>query len=309
MYYLGVDGGGTKTAFALLDQKRNVVATYELGTCYHVEVGLEGAQEVLKSGVLALLEQVSGSIDDIDFAFFGLPAYGEDSDLINQIDALPSSFMSPEKYQCDNDMVNGWAAAFDCADGINIVAGTGSIAYGVNQKNTARCGGWGEVFSDEGSAYWVGRKGLQVFTKMSDGRLSKGPLYDLLKSTLDFKHDLDITALVLCHWNSERSKIASVSALVYKAASEGDKHAIAILEEAANELAEIVEGTTKSLEFSKDKLVKVSYSGGIFNAGKFVLTPFIKALENLSNNYKVYEPLHSPVVGAALYAEKLAKLN
>ncbi|MBU2923654.1 BadF/BadG/BcrA/BcrD ATPase family protein [Colwellia sp. 4_MG-2023] len=308
MYYLGVDGGGTKTAFVLLDQQRNVVATHELGTCYHVEVGLEGAQSILQSGVLALLEQVSGSIDDIIFAFFGLPAYGEDSELINQIDALPSSFMSAEKYQCDNDMVNGWAAAFDCADGINIVAGTGSIAYGVNQTKTARCGGWGEVFSDEGSAYWVGRKGLQVFTKMSDGRLSKGPLYDILKSTLDFDYDLDITALVLCHWNSERSKIAAVSALVYQAASEGDQHAIAILAEAANELADIVEGTTKSLAFKDEDIIKVSYSGGIFNAGKFVLDPFVKALERLPNHYKVYEPLCSPVIGAALYAEKLSTL-
>ncbi|MGO2076599.1 MAG: N-acetylglucosamine kinase [Pseudoalteromonas sp.] len=170
MYYLGVDGGGTKTAFALLDHEHNVVASHESGTCYYVEVGLGGAQSVLESGVKALLEQVNGSVGDITFAFFGLPAYGEDSKLINEINALPSHFMCSDKYHCDNDMVNGWAAAFNGADGINIVSGTGSIAYGVSNNQNARCGGWGELFSDEGSAYWIGRNGLQVLTKMSDGR-------------------------------------------------------------------------------------------------------------------------------------------
>lgn len=309
MYYLGVDGGGTKTAFTLLDHAHNVVASHESGTCYYVEVGLDGAQSVLESGVKALLEQVNGSVDDITFAFFGLPAYGEDSKLIDEINALPSHFMRSDKYHCDNDMVNGWAAAFNGADGINIVSGTGSIAYGVSKNQNARCGGWGELFSDEGSAYWIGCKGLQVFTKMSDGRLAKGPLYFLLKTTFNIESDLDITGLVLCDWNGDRSKVASISTLVCKAASEGDKYAIAILDNAANELAEIVEGVRKVLPFAEDEEVKVSYSGGVFNAGALVLFPFINALNRFSSNYKLYEPLHSPVVGAALYAKRLANLK
>ncbi len=59
---------------------------------------------------------------------------------------------------CGNDMVCGWAGSLACADGINVVAGTGSICYGEYQGRSARCGGWGELFSDEGSAYWIARQ-------------------------------------------------------------------------------------------------------------------------------------------------------
>ncbi|MEI9903464.1 MAG: BadF/BadG/BcrA/BcrD ATPase family protein [Asticcacaulis sp.] len=73
-------------------------------------------------------------------------------------------------------MICGWAGSLAGADGINIVAGTGSIGYGERLGRGARAGGWGEVFSDEGSAYWIAVQGLAAFARMSDGRLAKGPL-------------------------------------------------------------------------------------------------------------------------------------
>ena len=69
-------------------------------------------------------------------------------------------------------------------DGINIVAGTGSIGYGERRGKTARAGGWGEVFGDEGSAYWIAVQGLNVFTRMSDGRLPKGSLHAAFTASL-----------------------------------------------------------------------------------------------------------------------------
>lgn len=304
LYYLGVDGGGTKTAFVLLDLQLNVLATHETGTCYYIEVGMDGSKVILESGVRALLKKVNSSVEDITFAFFGLPAFGEDSKLLSEMKALPSGFMSPEKYHCDNDMVNGWAAAFGGNDGINIVAGTGSIAFGARDKITMRCGGWGEIFSDEGSAYWIGCKGLQLFTKMSDGRCEKGPLYQLLKSYFELEHDLDITAIVLSEWQAERSKIASVSVLVCEAATVGDQYAQDIFNEAAEELACIVESVRHSLGYTENECVDVSYSGGVFRAGELIMKPFINALGSYSN-YRLHAPLYSPAVGAAMYAAKL----
>ncbi|MFT5542607.1 MAG: N-acetylglucosamine kinase-like BadF-type ATPase [Arenicella sp.] len=306
MYYLGVDGGGTKTAFVLLDLQHNVLATYETGTCYYIEVGMDGARAVLERGVNALLKQVNASVDDITYAFFGLPAFGEDSALLSEMNALPSGFMNPEKYRCDNDMVNGWAAAFGSNDGINIVAGTGSIAFGVKGDHHARCGGWGEIFSDEGSAYWIGCKGLQAFTKMSDGRCKKGALYQIVKSRFELHYDLDITAIVLSEWKSDRSKVATLSALVCEAANAGDQYAQDIFNEAAEELACMVEGVRLSLNYAENENINVSYSGGVFNAGDYIMQPFLKALSHYSSQYTLNDPLYSPAVGAALYASKLA---
>jgi N-acetylglucosamine kinase-like BadF-type ATPase len=304
--YLGVDGGGTKTAFALIDSAGKVLGTLETGTCYHIEVGIDGARNRLEKGVKALLAKSGYSLDDIAFGFFGLPAYGEDSALLADMDALPSNLLAKNKYRCDNDMVNGWAAAFNANDGINIVAGTGSIAYGVRQDKNARCGGWGELFSDEGSAYWIACKGLLAFTRMSDGRSVKGPLYDIIKSAFNIQFDFDITGLVLSEWAGERSKIAQVSALVYQAATEGDKEAINILALAGKELAELVDGVRRILAYESEELINVSYSGGAFNAKGFILDAFAQSLKEYSPNYRLHTPLNTPVIGAALYALKLS---
>lgn len=308
MIYLGVDGGGTKTAFALIDATGNVLAEHEETTCYYIEVGIDAAKETLRKGTETTLSKAGKTKKELGYAFFGLPAYGEDSALQNTLDELPSSFIPQGKYQCDNDMVNGWAAAFDCADGINIVSGTGSIAYGVRQNKAARGGGWGEIFSDEGSAYWVGREGLNAFSKMSDDRIAKGPLYKIFKTALSIEQDLDISALVHTTWKGERSKIAEVSTLVSQAALAGDQAAISIFERAGQELALIVEGTKRGLDFPEDEFINVSYSGGIFSTEQLIMAPFDKALRGYSTQYRLHKPSYSPVIGAARYARELSKL-
>ena len=82
-------------------------------------------------------------------------------------------------------MVCGWAGSLGAEDGINIVAGTGSIGYGQRGSVSARAGGWGEAFSDEGSAYWIAMQGLNAYSRMSDGRLPKGPLHTLINEALN----------------------------------------------------------------------------------------------------------------------------
>ena len=81
-------------------------------------------------------------------------------------------------------------------DGVNIVAGTGSIGYGEFEGRSARAGGWGELFGDEGSAYWVARQALTLFSQMSDARADQGPLYELLRQHFKVGNDLDVCAAV-----------------------------------------------------------------------------------------------------------------
>lgn len=304
--YLGVDGGGTKTAFVLVDQNGEVLAEHAEPTCYHIQVGLEGAKKVLESGIFNTLCKAKREISDLSYAFFGLPAYGEDSKVDKLIAQLPGAILPESRYRCDNDMVNGWAAAFGGKDGINIVAGTGSIAFGMRKGQQARCGGWGELFSDEGSAYWIAIKGLNVFSHMSDGRLKKGLLYDIIKQDLGIKQDLDVTGLVLSEWQGERSRIASISTMVSKAAEQGDKTALGIMHDAGNELAKIVSSTHDALGFDGNETVNLSFSGGVFRSKELILQPMTDALKQHSSHYVISQPLYSPVIGAALYASHLS---
>ncbi len=302
--FLGVDGGGTKTQFVLVDGNGSLVAAHQGPTSYHLQVGIEGVRRVLAEGIAALFRQAGVSGGDIAYAFFGVPAHGEDSEAQVLLDAMPEPLLGHRRYRCGNDMVCAWAGSLAGADGINIVAGTGSIGYGERRGKAARAGGWGEIFSDEGSAYWIAVRGLNLFTRMSDGRLPEGPLYSIFREAFGLSIDLDLCAKVM---NAHtRDSIAALSQLVARAAREGDGLASRVFDDAARELVAIVEAVRQALEFQLSESIPVSYSGGVFNAGTLMLDPFRRQLEAHSRAYRLTPPLVTPAAGAVIYAAKLA---
>jgi N-acetylglucosamine kinase-like BadF-type ATPase len=303
--YLGVDGGGTKTALCLLDEDGRVVAEARAPSCHYFTEGIDLVGRVLQQGVNEVCEMASVTPADIRYAFFGLPSYGEVSGDVPALDAAPGGAMGHDRYTCDNDTVCGWAGSLGGIDGINVVSGTGSITYGERLGRGARVGGWGELFGDEGSAYWISIKALNAFSRMSDGRLPVGPLHEALRTHLDLEADLDLVDVVLNRWQGGRSEIAALSRVVAAAAQAGDECAARTLSEAAHELAGLVDTTRRLLSFGPDQKVPVSYSGGVFNA-RPVVDGFRVGLEDLHDGYELREPLYSPVVGAAIYAAKLA---
>ena len=103
-YYLGVDGGGTKTAFVLVDRDGRERARHEGGSSYHVEIGVERLHLVLQEGVRAVLEQAKASADEVRFAFFGLPAHSEDSQVQPVLYVIPEALLGHHRYACGNDM-------------------------------------------------------------------------------------------------------------------------------------------------------------------------------------------------------------
>lgn len=303
--FLGVDGGGTKTAFVLIDRAGRELARHEGGSSYHVEIGVERLHVVLQDGVRSVLQRAGASTDDVLFAFFGLPAHGEDSQIQPVLDVIPEALLGHRRYACGNDMICGWAGSLGGEDGINIVAGTGSIGYGERQGLSARGGGWGEIFSDEGSAYWIAAQGLNVFSRMSDGRLPRGPLHDLLVREFALKSDLDLCAHVYSRSTPQRDRIAALSRLVARAAAQGDEAARRIFTDAGHELAEIVDAIRRQLEYRTGEPVNLSYSGGVFQSGALILEPFRQRLAARSADYRIIAPRHSPAIGAAIYAARL----
>ncbi|MGE3871007.1 MAG: N-acetylglucosamine kinase, partial [Pseudorhodoplanes sp.] len=276
VYFLGVDGGGPKTQFVLVDSNGNLLGSVIGEGSYHLEIGMEGLRQVLATGVADVLAQATVDAGRIAHAFFGIPAYGEDSEAQVLLDAMPEALLGHRRYRSGNDMVCAWAGSLAGEDGINVVAGTGSIGYGDRRGKAARAGGWGEVFGDEGSAYWIAVQGLNVFTRMSDGRQPKGSLYALFRDSFRLEADLDLCARVLN--NHTRDSIAAIAQLVTRAAQEGDASAIRLFDSAAEELAAVVDAVRLALDFAADEIVPLSYSGGVFHAGALILDPFRRHL-------------------------------
>jgi N-acetylglucosamine kinase-like BadF-type ATPase len=302
--FLGVDGGGTKTAFALVDADGNVRARHEEGSAYYLEVGMDGVGAMLERGCRTLFAAAGVRPDDIAQAFFGLPAYGEDRAVMPALDALPRAILAHGRYQCGNDMVCSWAGSLAGADGISVIAGTGSMAYGEYAGKRARAGGWGELFSDEGSAHWIARAGLALFSRMSDGRAVRGALYALVRERLALVEDLDLCGVVYGQLKGERSGVAGLAGLVTEAAALGDRQAVAIIDAAAAELAALVDAVRVALDVELGVEVAVSFTGGLVGAEGPLRAPLERALSDRSRVYRVAPPVLAPVLGAALYAAR-----
>ena len=307
--FLGVDGGGTSTALCLISADGELLAGLEAPSCYYLGVeAVEGRQRVtrvLGEAVPAVLASAGVVASAVTAAFFGLPAYGEVSADVPWLDAAPGTVLGHARYRCDNDMVCGWAGSLGLADGINVISGTGSMTYGRRGELGVRVGGWGELFGDEGSGYWIGARGLQAFGQMSDGRRPAGPLLDLLREHLQLVADLDAVDLVLNRWRGSRREIAALSRVVVEAARCDDQAARSILADAAAELVRLVEATRRRLGFTPADTVAVSYSGGVFAASE-VLDLVRQRLAAGGHPFELRAPLLPPVLGAALYAAQLA---
>lgn len=304
--FLGVDGGGTKTEFVCIDETGHTIARTFTGTTYHIQVGLDEAIARLTHGIATVCSALSIKPKDLDYSFFGLPAFGEDALVDPQLDAACGRILGHARYRCDNDMVCGWAGSLACADGINLVAGTGSIGYGERSGDKARVGGWGEIFSDEGSAYWIAVQGLNAFTRMSDGRLPCGALKSAFNQALALDTDLDICARIMGENGMTRDEIAGLAPLVSQAAAEGDPIAAAILDRAGSELAKMAQALRHKLGFVEGETVLLSWSGGVLTKQDAVRGAFLLHLGQQAP-YKIIEPCHEPAVGAALYAALLKR--
>lgn len=303
--FLGVDGGGTQTRFVLIDETGRVLASHLEGPAYYLEIGLQRLREMLARGIAQTLREGQVREEDLNYTFLGLPAYGEDLKLLPALDAAPAEALPHGRYRCDNDMVCGWAAALAGADGINIVAGTGSIAYGEYAGRSARAGGWGELFSDEGSSYWLAREGLRLFSRMSDGRLPRGPLYEHVRSHFALESDLDLCAAIYGKDIAQRSQFAQLSRLVTAAAAAGDRVALGLFQVAARELADMVDAVRDRLQIPADASIAVSSSGGMFQPDNGLREALGSELQRRSAQYRFIEAQLPPDAGAAIQAARL----
>ncbi len=308
--FLGIDGGGTSTEFIIINQKGKILSHINRPTCHYRQTSLETFEKVIKEGVKEVCNQANISISQIDYSFIGIPGYGEILDDIKDIESIVEKTLPLNSYKCANDAVVAWAGSLGCKPGINIVAGTGAIGFGVDSKNNfARASGWGHFCGDEGSAYWLGKKMIEIFSKEADGRLERTPLYDIVRSELEINHDFEIIDLVINRLEMKRDEVAKLARILYKAAEKEDKFAIEIFSQAAYEHYLTIKSIIEKLDFQPDEKILVSYSGGVFNSGKYILEPLKKYLDKQNRNIELITPILKPVLGAALYAMNISLNN
>ena len=300
MFYLGVDGGGTKTAFAVIDENGRLLSELSADACNYVQIGKEGFGRVLARGAAEVCKRAGIGIKDITFACAGIPSFGEiEADSADLI-AISKASLQNDTVRCVNDVEVAWAGSLACRPGINLLAGTGSIGYGKDRKgHAARAGGWGYFCGDEGSAYWLGRKLIELFTKEADGRAERSAVYEVVRREFGLKNDFDLIYVLYNKLKLKRDEIAKLQLLLNRAADLGDVQAKQIYAQAAYELHRIVAAVADQLDFGAEEIL-LSYSGGVFKAGALLFDPLKTYLHGY--NVVLREPILSPVLGAALCA-------
>ena len=229
-------------------------------------------------------------------------------------------------FELVNDVEEAWAASLGLRDGIVVICGTGSIGYGRRGERATRAGGWGYQVGDEGSGYWMGTELLRLFSRQADGRDPRGPLFDTVMERLGLTAPYDIITYAREELGGDRTKIASLTAVLREAARAGDPAARGVYARAAEELGALVRTIYHALwagdvsgraakqgdacvaprDFDGRipapepvaESVPVGYVGGVFEGASDLLTPaFAAALPaGCALVDAAYEPAAGPVL-------------
>ena len=303
MYYLGIDGGGTKTQFTITDEKLNVIGTLNKGTSHFKQIGLLGVRDVLKTGFLDILKKCNIKEEKLAGIGIGIAGYGNVKEHREALEDIVYDVFKDFNVTLKNDVEIAHAGALGGEDGVVIVAGTGSIALSKKGENYKRCGGWGYTIGDEGSAYYIGKKIIEIFSKEADGRKDKTPIYDMLKKYTNIISDYDLIKYINEEIKCDRLKIAELSMICFEAAKEGDKEAIKLFSSAASELSEMINLLVKDYN---NRTVNVSYLGGVFKSGEYILKPLKK---DLKDNVVIIKPKYTADIGAIILSKMSKKTN
>src|SRR5918994_242731 len=177
MYVLGIDAGGTKTVCYLADAHGHIVGEGRAGGANLQAHGELEVEKVLH----AVIDQAVGDRAILPVAVcLGVAGVDREED-----DRVVRGIMRRLGFKSHTLVVNDALVALVAGagddPGVVLIAGTGSIAYGVNTDGyAARSGGWGFVLGDEGSGYWIGRQALTAVVRAADGRGAKTRLTELV---------------------------------------------------------------------------------------------------------------------------------
>jgi N-acetylglucosamine kinase-like BadF-type ATPase len=299
-WYLGVDGGQSSTSAILGDENGRVVGAGRGGPCNHVKTG-DGRQKfvsAMESSVGAACAAAGLDPRTVRFASACLGFSGGPADK----EALLHETLPADRITVTHDGLIALSGATAGKPGIIMIAGTGSFCFGRNAAGeTARAGGWGYIYGDEGGGFDLTRQALRASLRMEEGW---GPPTSLRARLLEATGATDANDLNHRFYTPEfpRPQIASFSKLVSEAALEGDAVARDILQQGAQHLAMFVAAARHKL-FREGEHAEVAYIGGVWKSD--LVRERFRTLVELEDGNHVGPPVYAPAVGALLEAYRV----
>ncbi len=302
--FLGVDGGQSSTKALIGDAAGRVLGAGTGGPCNHAGAaeGREKLARAVRESVAAACAQAKLDARQLSFeaACFGMSGGPEDKqDILAEI--LPAA-----KLAVTHDALIALSGATAGEPGAVTIAGTGSIAFGRNAGGeSARAGGWGFLFGDEGSGFDIVRQAVRAALRFEEGWGPETALHRVLVAETGARDANDLMhRLYTEEWPRPRASL--LAATVDGAALGGDPVAREILLNAAQQLATLAMSVRRRL-FQPGETVTVCYIGGVFRSR--ILLERFRQLAELEDGSRVAAPLYDPAAGALLEAYRAAGLH
>ena len=255
--FAGIDGGGTKTVVVLVDESGAELNRVHASTSNAAVVGHGAAGAVLRTALEDALRG-AGSDAAIASAWFGLSGSDRPEDH-RKLRPFVQDLVAAMRMTNDAELI---LCALPGSVGLALVSGTGSIAFGRNERGErVRSGGWGHIIDDDGSGYDLARRMFDAFARDVDGR---GPTTSLTARLIAHLSLVEPHQLIAFVYKAETSKadIARLSRIVVEEAESGDTVARAIIAASARELAITASAAARKLGFQGS--LPLALTGGMF---------------------------------------------
>lgn len=298
--FLGVDGGGTKTLVVLLDGENNVIAEGLSGASNPMRVGIETAVANISEAINNACDKSNRNSSDIAAAALGLAGVRR-NDIRLRVRERIAQQLRTKSVEVLTDADIALYGAVKDKTGLVVIAGTGSICLGKNEKGEkAIAGGWGPLAGDEGGGAGIARRALQSIAKASDGRGC--PTILSRKAMEYFRAGKPEDLLVAIYAPQvDNLRIAGFAKFVSEAAEEGDKVAKQILAEAGYELGLAATAVIRQLKLQRRKF-PIATVGGVFKSGEIITESLIETVNKTAPKAYLIEPPLPPATAAAQMA-------
>ncbi|MBV9109162.1 MAG: N-acetylglucosamine kinase, partial [Gemmatimonadetes bacterium] len=258
MVFAGIDGGGTKTALALADDDGRELAR-RVGPAGLVDPRAPAATAEMLAALVREALAEAGIAEKPVALCAGLAGVGNERERAEVEAALAAAGVA-ERVQVTTDGAIALEGALGGRAGILIIAGTGSVAYARGEDGRVeRCGGWGMIVGDEGSAWSLGRNGLAAALRAADGRGAETALLPHFLRLLELDGPSGIPPWV---GRAEKAAVAALAVHVIDAAAAGDAVAAALVRREAGELAAHAAALARRLE-PWSATIPVVFHGGV----------------------------------------------
>jgi len=297
-YFVGVDGGGTKTALVACTVEGQEVASSLCGPLNYNFIGIDDALQNLCEGVESL-GLPKGSIVAIGIGDPSIDDQAE-SPMAKKFANRAGKLLHAPVYVRSDAYMTLFALTGGKKPGVLVISGTGSMAIGENQDGEILVsGGWGRITGDEGSGYYIGREGICAALRAFDGVAPQTALTTAVLAHFGVCAPRD---LISAFYGETEPDVAGFSRCVAKCATEGDAVAEGILLDAAEQLSRYA-----SVLIEKCSADLLGVWGSVLCKNDTVRRAFEDGVHQKFPKVEICEPAISAELAAALYAAQQEK--